>query len=85
MSISMTALQSRLAWAVAAGVLVAIAGLLTFHDSPRVFGQDGTSSDATLSGLTLSGIDLGTFDSEDPPAHGTGCQQCHTDDRNAYA
>ena len=39
MSISMTALQSRLAWASIAGVLVAIAGLLTFHDSPRVFGQ----------------------------------------------
>ena len=45
-------------------MLVAIAGLLTFHDSPRVFGQGGTSSDATLSGLTLSGIDFGTFDSE---------------------
>ena len=57
-------LGSRLAWAVVAGVLVAIAGLLTFHDSPRVFGQGGTSSDATLSGLTLSGIDFGTFDPE---------------------
>ena len=57
-------LGSRLAWAVVAGVLVAIAGLLTFHDSPRVFGQNDMSSDATLSGLTLSGIDFGTFDSE---------------------
>ena len=57
-------LGSRLAWAVVAGVLVAIAGLLTFHDSPRVFGQGGTSSDAILSGLTLSGIDFGTFDPE---------------------
>ena len=39
-----------------------IAGLLTFHDSPSVFGQGSTSSDATLSGLTLSGLDFGTFD-----------------------
>ena len=62
MSISMTALQSRLAWASIAGVLVAIAGLLTFHDSPRVFGQDGTSSDATLSDLTLSGLTLSGID-----------------------
>ena len=44
-------LGSRLAWAVVAGVLVAIAGLLAFHDSPKVFGQGSTSSDATLSGL----------------------------------
>ena len=56
-------LGPRLAWAVVVGVLVAIAGLLTFHDSPRVFGQQ-PSTDATLSGLTLSGIDFGTFDSE---------------------
>ena len=41
---------------------MALAGLLMFHDSPKVFGQGGTSSDATLSGLTLSGIDFGTFD-----------------------
>ena len=61
MSIGTTTLGSRLAWAVAAGVLLAIAGLLTFHDSPKVFGQDGTSSDATLSGLTLSDINIGTF------------------------
>ena len=55
-------LGSRLAWAVVAGVLVALAGLLMFHDSPKVFGQGVTSSDATLSGLTLSGLDFGTFD-----------------------
>ena len=55
-------LGSRLAWAVVAGVLVALAGLLMFHDSPKVFGQGGMSSDATLSGLTLSGLDFGTFD-----------------------
>ena len=56
-------LGPRLAWAVVVGVLVAIAGLLTFHDSPRVFGQQ-PSTDATLNGLTLSRIDFGTFDSE---------------------
>ena len=61
MTIGTRTLGSRLVWATIAGVLLAIAGLLTFHDSPRVFGQDGTSSDATLSGLTLSGIDFGTF------------------------
>ena len=57
-----TTLGSRFVWASIAGVLVALAGLLMFHDSPKVFGQGGTSSDATLSGLTLSGIDFGTFD-----------------------
>ena len=41
---------------------MALAGLLMFHDSPKVFGQGVTSSDATLSGLTLSGLDFGTFD-----------------------
>ena len=56
-------LGPRLALATIAGVLLAIAGLLTFYDSPKVFGQEVTSSDATLSGLTLSGIDFGTFDS----------------------
>ena len=61
MTIGTRTLGSRLVWATISGVLLAIAGLLTFHDSPRVFGQDGTSSDATLSGLTLSGIDFGTF------------------------
>ena len=61
MTIGTRTLGSRLVWATISGVLLAIAGLLTFHDSPRVFGQDGTSSDATLSGLTLSDIDFGTF------------------------
>ena len=46
-----------------AGALLAIAGLLAFYDSPKVFGQQ-PSADATLSSLTLSGIDFGTFDSE---------------------
>ena len=55
---------SRLAWATIAALLVTMAGLLTFCDSPKVFGQDNNaSSDATLSALTLSGIDFGTFDS----------------------
>ena len=53
----------RLVWAAMAGALLAIAGLLAFYDSPKVFGQQ-QSTDATLSGLTLSGIDFGTFDSE---------------------
>ena len=57
-------LGPRLALATIAGVLLAIAGVLTFYDSPKVFGQEVTSSDATLSGLTLSNIDFGTFDSE---------------------
>ena len=57
-------LGPRLALATIAGVLLAIAGLLTFYDSPKVFGQEVTSTDATLSSLTLSGIDFGTFDSE---------------------
>ena len=56
-------LGPRLALAAIAAVLGAIVGLLTFYDSPKVFGQEVTSSDATLSGLTLSGIDFGTFDS----------------------
>ena len=64
MTIGTTTLGLRLTWAAIAGVLVVIAGLLTFYDSPKVFGQEVTSSDATLSGLTLSGIDFGTFDSE---------------------
>ena len=55
-------LGPRLALATIAGVLLAIAGLLTFYDSPKVFGQQ-PSTDATLSSLTLSGIDFGTFDS----------------------
>ena len=46
-----------------AGALLAIAGLLAFHDSPKVFGQQ-QSTDATLSALTLSNIDFGTFDPE---------------------
>ena len=55
----------RLAWAAMAAVLMVIVGLLNFHDSPRVFGQDNSaSSDATLSALTLSNIDFGTFDPE---------------------
>ncbi len=58
-------LGPRLAWAAIAALLVAIAGLLTFYDSPKVFGQDNSaSSDAALSALTLSGIDFGTFGSE---------------------
>ena len=57
-------LGPRLALATITGVLLAIAGVLTFYDSPKVFGQEVTSSDATLSGLTLSNIDFGTFDSE---------------------
>ena len=55
---------SRLTWATIAALLVTMAALLTFCDSPKVFGQDNNaSSDATLSALTLSGIDFGTFDS----------------------
>ena len=54
----------RLTWATIAALLVTMAALLTFCDSPKVFGQDNNaSSDATLSALTLSGIDFGTFDS----------------------
>ena len=53
----------RLAWAVIAALLVLIVGLLNFHDSPKVFGQQ-QSTDATLNGLTLSNVDFGTFDSE---------------------
>ena len=53
----------RLVWAAMAGALLAIAGLLAFHDSPKVFGQQ-QSTDATLSALTLSNIDFGTFDPE---------------------
>ena len=49
---------------VAAAVIVAIAGLLTFYDSPRVLGQGdvspktATSSNAYLGNLNLSGIEL---------------------------
>ena len=63
MTRSTRTIGSRLAWAAIAGALLAIAGLLTFYDSPKVFGQQ-QSTDATLSSLTLSGIDFGTFDSE---------------------
>ena len=52
-------LGSRLAWAAIAALLVTIAGLLTFYDSPKVLGQDNSaSSDAYLRALTLSGIVL---------------------------
>ena len=54
---------SRLAWAAMAGALLAIVGLLAFHDSSKVFGQQ-QSTDATLSALTLSNVDFGTFDPE---------------------
>ena len=63
MTIGTTTLGLRLTWAAIAGVLVVIAGLLAFHDSPKVFGQQ-QSTDATLSALTLSNIDFGTFDPE---------------------
>ena len=46
-----------------AALIVTIAGLLLFYDSPKIFGQQ-PSNDATLSSFTLSGIDFGTFDSE---------------------
>ena len=53
-----------LAWAAIAALLVAMVGLLTFYDSPKVFGQDNSvSSDAALSTL-ISGIEFGTFGSE---------------------
>ena len=54
----------RLTWATIAALLVAIAGLLTFYDSPKVLGQGGvspktaTSSNAYLGNLNLSGIEL---------------------------
>ena len=55
---------SRLTWVTVAALLVAIAGLLTFYDSPKVLGQGdvspktATSSNAYLGNLNLSGIVL---------------------------
>ena len=55
-----TALKSRLAWALVAGVLIGLIGLLGIDGRTSVSAQ-GQSTDATLSALTLSGVDFGTF------------------------
>ena len=66
MSISMTALQSRLAWAVAAGVLLAIASLFWADGSPSTFAQTDTTA-PTVSSVAITSdpdendADLGAY------------------------
>ena len=55
----------RLVWAAMAGALLAIAGLLAFYDSPKVFGQQPSRLQTLPSAALPSvGIDFGTFASE---------------------
>ena len=54
------ALKPMVAWALVAGVLIGLIGLLGIDGRTSVSAQT-QSTDATLSALTLSGVDFGTF------------------------